>query len=337
MAKSLEQAVRLALRPARRAGRGVGLALEVRAARRKGDADLALFHEFAPPPSGGGNQFLAALCGELEHLGVRVERNAISARTKACLFNSFNFDVARLERFARDGVRMVHRVDGPVGVYRGFDDGTDDRIAGINALADATIFQSRYSLEMHRALGYELAEPHVIANAPDPAIFYARERHALRRDRPVRLVASSWSDNPRKGGPTYRWLAETLDRDRFEFLFVGRASEPLPGMLPPVGSERLADLLRSCDIYVAASEEDPCSNAVLEALACGLPVLYRMSGGHPELVGDAGLGFTDDAQIPELLERLVEEYEERRAAIAVPSLTEVARAYLDVLEIHAGA
>ena len=31
------------------------------------------------------------------------------------------------------GVRMVHRVDGPVGVYRGFDDGTDARIAEINA------------------------------------------------------------------------------------------------------------------------------------------------------------------------------------------------------------
>ena len=46
---------------------------------------------------------------------------------------------------------MVHRVDGPIGVYRGFDDGTDGRIAAMNAeLADATVLQSRFSLEAHR-------------------------------------------------------------------------------------------------------------------------------------------------------------------------------------------
>ncbi len=55
---------------------------------------------------------------------------------------------------------MVHRVDGPIGAYRGFDDGTDARIAAINAeLADATVLQSRYSLEKHAELGIELRDP----------------------------------------------------------------------------------------------------------------------------------------------------------------------------------
>ena len=89
------------------------------------------------------------------------------------IINSFNFDVARLRRFSDRGARMVHRVDGPIGVYRGFDDGTDAWIARVNAeLAAATIFQSRFSLEKHRELGLDLRDPVVVPNAVDPSIFH---------------------------------------------------------------------------------------------------------------------------------------------------------------------
>ena len=120
--------------------------LDVRA-RRSGAADLAVFHDDAPPPSGGGNQFLRGLVRERKSRGLAVERNCISRGTPVCLFNSFNFDFRRLRRFHREGVRMVHRVDGPIRTYRGFDDGSDGRIERINAeVAHATVFQSRYSL-----------------------------------------------------------------------------------------------------------------------------------------------------------------------------------------------
>ena len=39
------------------------------------------------------------------------------------------------------------------------------------------------------------------------------------------------------------------------------------------------------------SYQDNCPTAILEAMACGLPILYSSSGGVPELVGEeAGLG-----------------------------------------------
>src|SRR4029079_3804156 len=118
------------------------------------------FHEFAPSPSGGGHQFLRALLGELEGRGLEVEVGTISGRTPVCLFNSFNFDFRRLRRFARRGARMVHRVDGPIGAYRGFADGTDPRVDQGNAApASGTIFQSESSLAKHRELGFELREP----------------------------------------------------------------------------------------------------------------------------------------------------------------------------------
>ena len=149
----------------RRVGAVVRTELDVRA-RRAGAADLAVFHDDAPPPSGGGNQFLRGLVRELESRGLAVERNRISRGTPVCLFNSFNFDFRRLRRFHREGVRMVHRVDGPIRTYRGFDDGSDGRIERINAeVAHATVFQSRYSLEQHAAEGIDLVAPVVIPNA----------------------------------------------------------------------------------------------------------------------------------------------------------------------------
>ena len=300
---------------------------------RRGAADLAIFHDFRPPPYGGGNQFLLALVRELEGRGLVVEVNRLSGRTRACLFNSFNFDFARLRRFVRDGVRMVHRVDGPIGMYRGFDDGTDRRIAAVNRdLADATILQSRFSLDKHRELELELNHPIVIHNAVDPAIFHPPEMREPARRR-LRVIATSWSDNPRKGADVLEWLDRHLDLDSYELTFAGNTQARLERIrvVGPLGSEPLAELLRTQDVYLAPSQDDPGSNALLEALACGLPAAFRRSGGHPELVGEAGVGFDDAEELPSVFARLAAELDARRAAIRVPALPDVADRYLEVL------
>jgi len=333
----LRSAPRAALVYSRRAGSAVSRVVRTEADRlaaRSGRADLAVFHEFAPPPHGGGSQFLRALTRELASRGLAVEVNRISGGTPACLYNSFNFDFHRLRRFARDGCRMVHRVDGPIGVYRGFDDGTDRRIAEINReLADATVFQSRYSLERHRELGLELAGPVVIPNAVDPELFHPPEDREPLAGRRVRLIASSWSGNPRKGADVFAWLDRNLDWSRYEMTFAGNSPIAFDRIraVGAVPSDELAGLLRVHDVYVAASRDDPCSNALLEALACGLPAAFLSSGGHPELVGEGGLPFGTPEELSEVLDRLVSELGERRAAIRVPALADVAGRYLEVL------
>jgi glycosyltransferase involved in cell wall biosynthesis len=300
---------------------------------RRSRSDVAVFHEFHPPPYGGGNQFLLAVVGEFRRRGLAVEVDRLSGRTPVCLYNSFNFDFRRLRRFARSDARMVHRVDGPVGAYRGFDDGTDRRIVEINALADATVVQSRYSLEKHRELGLELRHPVVIHNTVDPAVFHPPVEREPLADRPLRVIATSWSDNPRKGADVLAWLDRQLDFDAFEVTYAGNTRQVFERVrtVAALPSRQVAELLRAHDVYLAPSRDDPCSNALLEGLACGLPAAFRRSGGHPELVGEAGIGFDDVEEVPDVLARLRSELDARRAAIRVRSLADVADRYLELL------
>ena len=299
-----------------------------------GRADVSIFYEFHRPPFGGANQFLRALRRDFTRRGLRVETNAVGPTSRGCLFNSFNFDVERLTRRRRPGCAMVHRVDGPVALYRGQADGTDERVAAINgALADVTVFQSRYSRDAHEKMGSVFRRPTVIPNAVDPGIFHPAPAPRVPRGRKVRLISTAWSDNANKGGPAYRRLESMLDWSRFEYTFVGRCAESFERIrrVPPLRSRELAATLRDHDIYVTASLHDPASNALLEGLASGLPALYVKSGGHAEIAGEAGFGFDEVEDVPALLDRMVAEYEEIRARIRVPALADVAERYLGLL------
>lgn len=299
-------------------------------------ADLSIFHEFAPPPTGGGHQFLRAFMKQVEARGLRVENNRISGTTRACLLNSFNFSEKRLSLFRRDSVLYVHRVDGPIDVYRGRNDGVDEKIQAVNQkFADKTIFQSQYSLEKHLDLGLEFCNPEVILNAADPQIFHSNDRAVFSRDRKIRLIASSWSDNMNKGASVYQWLDDHLDWGRYDMTFVGRSPLVYKNirMMPAVDSTRMAELFRANDIYITASKNDPCSNSLIEALACGIPAVYLKSGGHPEIVGNAGLGFEGAEEVPLLLEKIQDQYELFQLQISNPSIHEVSESYLKVLEV----
>ena len=303
-------------------------------------ADLSIFHEFVPPPAGGGHQFLRALWVEAEKRGLRVENNTISPKTRACLFNAFNFDATRLRCMRRASGVYVHRIDGPVGIIRGRDEGIDRHIWQVNReFASKTILQSQYSLKKHLELGYEFKNPIIVINAPDPTIFFRPEQKNFSLNRKTRLIASSWSDNRKKGADVYAWLDEHLDWERYEFTFIGNSPVKFKNirMVTPIPSRELAEQLRQHDVYLTASQDDPCSNSLIEALTCGLPAVYLNSGGHPEIVGRGGLGFDAPEEIPGLLEKLTQDYQNFQALIQIPTIHEVVDIYLKTLELEPAA
>jgi glycosyltransferase involved in cell wall biosynthesis len=90
---------------------------------------------------------------------------------------------------------------------------------------------------------------------------------------------------------TLRWPSELgprADADRFSSeLGVHDAVE----LLGPYSQIDAPAVYHRADLLLHTKYNDPCPTVVIEAMACGLPVVCSRSGGVPELVGhDAGVG-----------------------------------------------
>jgi glycosyltransferase involved in cell wall biosynthesis len=57
-------------------------------------------------------------------------------------------------------------------------------------------------------------------------------------------------------------------------------------VLPPYTQREAPELFRRAHVLLHLKYKDPCPTVVIEALACGVPVVGSRSGGLPELVGD---------------------------------------------------
>jgi glycosyltransferase involved in cell wall biosynthesis len=184
-------------------------------------------------------------------------------------------------------------------------------------------------------MGYQPVNPMIIRNASDPDIFYpAMYKYRDAKSKTV-LVSSSWSKNMIKGFDTYSYLDKTLDFDRFEYRFIGQSPMTfdhisLSEALPSAG---LAEKLRECDIYITASRNDPASNSLLEAITCGLPVIYLNSGGHKEIAGFAGIGFDRPEEIPALIEKILADYEAYRHSLYARSIRTIVDQYLQAIQL----
>lgn len=73
---------------------------------------------------------------------------------------------------------------------------------------------------------------------------------------------------------------------------------------PDVPHERLADWYRAMNVFVMPSRYENYSNAVLEALACGVPFLGSNVGGNPRLVESQGGSLFEAGSVDALYQAL---------------------------------
>lgn len=321
---------------------------------------ICIWYEITDQPWGGSNQFLRALSKELAKRGYDIIHkpqkgcdvvliNAYSTRSSATLSPNQVFElkqrgyvssygafipISLWSLLPRRGPFLFHRLDGVMESYRRIKMKADDIQFAINPLVDFTIFQSNYCRDNFAEYGIHPLRYRVIYNGTDPLMFYPT-KDLPPTDSILRLVAVSWSMSIHKG---FAKLAEISQIPGVEMRFIGRWPPSIDTakviLLGTKTSSQIAEILRQSHAMVHNSENDPCSNAIIEALACGLPVLFKDSGGNRELAGDYGVVLTNNAKTD--IEQLRCSYKELREKILDHRsrflISRAADHYLDVFQ-----
>ena len=276
---------------------------------------------------GGGNQFLKRLKDQFVLMG----NYSNPEKADVFLFNSHHEmeNVRELKR-RYPNKKFIHRVDGPMRLYNHKDDPRDDLVVSINKLADGIVFQSKWSREETVRMYPSLAKKPsaTIHNACD----LKRRRKELQGK--IKIVAVSMSDNVNKGYKIYSYLDDNMDFNKYGFSFVGR-SPVLWKNINDLGlktPEEVVGILADHDIFITASKNDPCSNALIEALSVDLPALVLNSGGHPEIVKKGGVLFNGIADVMGKIEELIQYKDCYEKGIDVSTMTKAALSYLAFFE-----
>jgi glycosyltransferase involved in cell wall biosynthesis len=224
------------------------------------------------------------------------------------------------------------------------------RIAAVHARANYVLYQSEFCRQCaQRFLGPRTGQAEILYNAVDTKRFSPRVGGRTGRgfgflvtgkigpSTAYRLTASieGLAAARRCGVEADLVIAGLIDpsveasaRQLAERLGVARCVE-FTGLYR---AAQAPAIYQAADAYLMMKQNDPCPNVVLEALACGLPVLYSASGGVPELVGtQAGIGLSvsdgfDHVAVPsptaiaEGMARIVQHHEEMSHAARARAL-----------------
>jgi len=187
-----------------------------------------------------------------------------------------------------------------------------------------SIFQSKYSRDTFIKQGFK-GNHSIIHNGVDTSVFNQTEnsfpfglgkkkRRTFWNGKSIfRFVIVTWSRDPNKGFKEYLKFDEVLRKNnKIEIWFVGRKPADVRFRnireFSPRGPVRLAHILKQCHGFIQMAQYETCSNAMLEAINCGLPVIYLDSGSAEEIALNYGIKYRGDPL--EAIERLKINYPE---------------------------
>lgn len=208
-------------------------------------------------------------------------------------------------------------------------------------LADDIVFVSDWLRDLYLTEFPSLKSKSVVIHSGASREFHAVTPRSWSPPEPLKIVTHHWSSNWYKGWDIYQTLdhlAATTLRNQIEFTFIG---QPWPGahltatnVLPVLDGASLAAELARHHVYISGSHNEPAGMHYIEALACGLPILYRTSGSLPEYCSAYGLPFTDSTDVPVAIHRMQQQYATWRNAVQTYAYTadDMAQAYYQLLQ-----
>ena len=172
--------------------------------------------------------------------------------------------------------------------------------------ADYVFWQSNFCKKAaDRFLGERIGAGEVLYNAIDTKKFYPLKKNSdytfrllttgnisKKNNYRVYSVIEAFKDIIKEKKNIHLYIAGVIeDFDFFDGELDKLNIRRFITFLGPYSQKDAPKIYQKADAYITMSFQDNCPSAVIEAMSCGLPILYSSSGGIPELVGkDSGIG-----------------------------------------------
>jgi glycosyltransferase involved in cell wall biosynthesis len=261
------------------------------------------------PKAGGGGpaSFQARLMAELGRRGVETTFDPDARPLDAVLVFAGTKELVSLWRCRRQGIRIVHRLDGINWLHRARPRGLVYalRAEALNLqlrfirsrLADRIVYQSQFVRQWWERLSGPAAAPARVIHNGVPLEEYPRRKSAhdgsllvvegnLHYNDPAREILQAANRELIKNGPLTQLSILAATDPAWESEWPRFDPPPYVAGLRP--RSEVKDRQLNAALFLSMEINPPCPNAVIEALAAGLPVLAFDTGSARELIGAGG-------------------------------------------------
>ena len=307
---------------------------------------VSIGHNFIVGPWGGGNSFAIQLKQYLENHNVHVTNTLEDADIDIILLTEPRSST-RSSAFSHHEVKKyIKKYKNTIVVNRINECDERKNTKGLNKflintskVSDYTVFISNWLQDLYIQQGFTKQSYSVIRNGGNPEIFsYSK---SLPNNKITKIITHHWGSDVMKGANIYKKLDElmgtSLYKDKFEFIYVGNVPKKsnfknTKIIEPKYGSE-LAAILKSCDLYITGSLNEPAGMHHIESSLCGLPILYIESGGIPEYCSEFGLAYNYNNLEEKIKEIIIKREELHRNLKYYPYTGEkMCKQYLDLFK-----